>query len=102
LDRNSDEDTGRNLLKFLSDEEERWPSLIVERMALQLLLAKAIETIPHTEQTVLKMYYDEDLTLREIARVISLHESRISQIKSQAILRLRNYMQKRWPLQKRA
>jgi RNA polymerase sigma factor for flagellar operon FliA len=39
--------------------------------------------------------------LREIAKIVDLHESRISQLKSQAILRLRSYMQKRWPQQRR-
>jgi RNA polymerase sigma factor for flagellar operon FliA len=42
------------------------------------------------------------MTLREIAKIVELHESRISQLKSQAILRLRSYMQKRWPQQRGA
>jgi RNA polymerase sigma factor for flagellar operon FliA len=46
---------------------------------------------------VLSLYYHEDLTLREIAQIVDLHESRISQLKSQAILRIRTHVQKRWP-----
>jgi RNA polymerase sigma factor FliA len=46
---------------------------------------------------VLSLYYHEELTLREISKILKLHESRISQLKSQAILRLRSYMEKRWP-----
>jgi len=53
--------------------------------------------MPQLERTVLSLYYYEEMTLREIAKIVSLHESRISQLKSQAILRLRSYMQKRWP-----
>lgn len=53
--------------------------------------------MPDVEKTVLSLYYREELTLREIARILRLHESRISQLKSQAILRLRAYMEKRWP-----
>jgi RNA polymerase sigma factor for flagellar operon FliA len=49
--------------------------------------------------TVLSLYYKEELTLREISEVMKLHLSRISQLKSQAILRLRTYLQKRWPLE---
>jgi RNA polymerase sigma factor for flagellar operon FliA len=49
------------------------------------------------EQTVLSLYYHEEMTLREISKILHLHESRISQLKSQAILRLRAYMEKRWP-----
>ena len=49
------------------------------------------------ERTVLSLYYHEDLTLREIAEVVNLHESRISQLKSQAILRLRSHLREQWP-----
>ena len=53
--------------------------------------------MPYVERTILSLYYHEELTLREVAKVVKLHESRISQLKSQAILRLRSFMQKRWP-----
>jgi RNA polymerase sigma factor for flagellar operon FliA len=53
--------------------------------------------MPDIEKTVLSFYYYEELTLREISKILKLHESRISQLKSQAILRLRSYMEKRWP-----
>jgi RNA polymerase sigma factor for flagellar operon FliA len=46
---------------------------------------------------VLSLYYHEELTLREIAQVVNLHESRISQLKSQAILRLRSQLAEQWP-----
>ncbi len=69
----------------------------MERSELQKLLAEAIAKMPDMEKTVLSLYYYEELTLREISKVVRLHESRISQLKSQAILRLRAYMEKRWP-----
>jgi RNA polymerase sigma factor FliA len=92
-----DEDGSRDLLKFVADDEEQWPSRLMERSELQKLLAEAIRKMPQTEQTVLAMYYYEEMTLKEISMVMSLHESRISQLKSQAIMRLRAYMVKRWP-----
>ena len=91
------EDEGCNLLRYLADSDEDWPSQIVERAELERLLAEAIEKMPNLERTVLSLYYYEEMTLREIAKIVDLHESRISQLKSQAILRLRSYMQKRWP-----
>src|SRR5579871_2803908 len=94
------DDAGRSLLKYISDDEENWPSHLLERSELQRLLADAIEKMPSTERTVISLYYHEELTLREISKVVNLHESRVSQLKSQAILRLRTYMQKRWPIQK--
>jgi RNA polymerase sigma factor for flagellar operon FliA len=91
------EEDGCDLLRYLADSDEQWPSQIVERAALERLLAEAIEKMPNLERTVLSLYYYEEMTLREIAKIVELHESRISQLKSQAILRLRSYMQKRWP-----
>lgn len=92
------EEEGCNLLRYLADNDEHWPSQIVERAELERLLAEAIDKMPTLERTVLSLYYYEEMTLREIARIVDLHESRISQLKSQAVLRLRSYLQKRWPL----
>lgn len=94
------DEEGRDLLKFVSDDQEQWPSRILERAELEKLLAEAIERIPEMERLVLSLYYHEELTLREIARVVELHESRISQLKSQAILRLRTYIARRWPTER--
>jgi len=85
------------LLKFVADKEESWPSHVVERGELQRLLAAAIAKMPDIEKTVLGLYYHEELTLREISKIVNLHESRISQLKTQAILRLRAFMEKSWP-----
>ena len=93
-------DEPRDVLQFISDSEENWPSRLLERSELEKLLAHAIDRMPYVERTVLSLYYHEELTLREIAKVMDLHESRVSQLKSQAILRLRSYMEKRWPSQR--
>ena len=92
-----DNNGSRDLLKYISGDEENWPSRLLERSELQKLLAEAIMKMPDIEKTVLSLYYHEELTLREISKIVKLHESRISQLKSQAILRLRSYMEKRWP-----
>jgi RNA polymerase sigma factor FliA len=102
LETSAPDDDGRNLLKYISDDEENWPSRLLERSELQRLLADAIEKMPRTERIVISLYYHEELTLREIAKVVNLHESRVSQLKSQAILRLRAYLEKRWPRERGA
>jgi RNA polymerase sigma factor FliA len=96
------EEEGCDLLRYLADKDEHWPSQIVERAELERILAEAIEKMPKLERTVLALYYYEEMTLREIAKIVGLHESRISQLKSQAVLRLRSYMQKRWPVKRGA
>ena len=98
----SPDEENRSLLKYISDDEENWPSRLLERSELQGLLADAIDKIPRTERTVITLYYHEELTLREISKIVNLHESRVSQLKSQAILRLRSYVEKRWPMERGA
>ena len=90
-------DQGKDLLHYLPDTGENLPSTLLERAELEKLLASSIERIPEIEQTVLSLYYHEELTLREIAQVVKLHESRISQLKSQAIVRLRSQLAEQWP-----
>lgn len=64
----------------------------VESDELNRHLAEAIKQLPEREQLVLSLYYDEELNLKEIGEVLGVSESRISQIHSQAALRLRARM----------
>lgn len=100
LESASAQEEGRDLLKYISDDETMWPSRLLERSELERLIAEGIEKMPEMERTVLSLYYYEELTLREISKVVDLHESRISQLKSQAILRLRSHVEKRWPCER--
>jgi RNA polymerase sigma factor for flagellar operon FliA len=102
LEASAPDDDSRNLLKYISDDQESWPSRLLERSEEQRLLAAAIEKMPRTERIVISLYYHEELTLREIAKVVNLHESRVSQLKSQAILRLRSNLEKRWSAERGA
>jgi RNA polymerase sigma factor for flagellar operon FliA len=91
---------GQDLLNYIPDTTDNLPSTLLERSELERLLAESIDEIPEMERTVLSLYYKEELTLREIAQVVHLHESRISQLKSQAILRLRGKLAVQWPTQR--
>lgn len=59
------------------------------REEMRAALAAAIETLPEKEQQVLALYYTEELTMKEVGAVLGVGESRICQIHSMAILRLR-------------
>jgi RNA polymerase sigma factor for flagellar operon FliA len=85
------------VLRKLADVHENLPSAVLERAELERLLGFSIGNLPKVERTVLALYYHEELNLREIAGIMDLHLSRISQLKSQAVLRLRAAMKKRWP-----
>ena len=91
------QEQGRDLLHYVPDSEENLPSTLLEQSELERLVAESIDEIPAIERTVISLYYQEELTLREIAEVVHLHESRISQLKSQAILRLRARLAAQWP-----
>lgn len=90
-------DTGHDLLHYIPDDQDHLPSTLLERSELERLVTEGIDSIPPIERTILSLYYQEELTLREIAEVVNLHESRISQLKSQAILRLRSDLSGKWP-----
>jgi RNA polymerase sigma factor for flagellar operon FliA len=97
LEASGPDESNRDLLRFIADSDRHSPSRILERGELARLLADSIDKMPQVERTVLALYYREELTLREISRVVKLHESRVSQLKTQAIVRLRTYIEKRWP-----
>jgi len=96
----ANEDQEGDLLNYIPDSEDNLPSTTLERAELERLLAQAIEQMPPMERTVLSLYYHEEATLREIAEIMKMHLSRIAQLKSQGILRLRTYMERRWSLQR--
>jgi DNA-directed RNA polymerase specialized sigma subunit len=56
--------------------------------------------MPRAERIVLDLYYRQGQNIREIAPILDLHVTRISQLKAQAILRLREYIERQWPAQK--
>lgn len=66
------------------------PSERVHNEAMQRALAEAISKLPERERLVLSLYYDQELNLKEIGQVLNVSESRVSQIHSQATMRLRS------------
>lgn len=88
---------GSNVLRFISDDEDEWPSALLERSELRRVVAELIERLPEVERTIVTLYYNKEFTLRQIAQIVSLHETRVSQLKSQAILRLRAALRNKWP-----
>lgn len=101
LDSVGDEGSDGGLLRYIADDRVEAPCVLLERTEMQRLLAEGIAAMPQTEQTVLDLYYTEELTLAEIGQVMSLHPSRISQLKTQALLRLRTWMERRLSLRRR-
>ncbi len=85
------------LLKFIADDEAESPARIFERSELENLVTRGIKKMPENERLVLSLYYKEELNLREIASIMCLHVTRISQLRAQGILRLRALIEHKWP-----
>ena len=85
------------MLKFIADDSQLSPDETLQQSELERVIADGIEKMPENERTVLSLYYKEELNLREIASVMGLHITRISQLRAQGILRLRNYIERKWP-----
>jgi RNA polymerase sigma factor for flagellar operon FliA len=64
----------------------------LQREDMQHMVAEAIASLPERERLVMALYYDDELNLREIGAIMGVSESRISQIHSQAVIRLQARM----------
>jgi RNA polymerase sigma factor for flagellar operon FliA len=84
---------GTPLLELCVDPGEG-PEARVARGELRGLLADALGELPERERHVLALYYEEELTMAEIGEVIGVSESRVSQLRSLALSRLRSSLRK--------
>jgi RNA polymerase sigma factor for flagellar operon FliA len=79
-----------SLLDTLTDDSAPDPAALVDQTDLKDRVADAIARLPEREKLVIALYYYENLTLREIGEVLGVTESRVSQLHTKAILRLRS------------
>ena len=79
-----------SLLDTLTDENAPDPASVVDQTELRDRVADAIARLPEREKLVVALYYYENLTLREIGEVLGVTESRVSQLHTKAVLRLRS------------
>jgi RNA polymerase sigma factor for flagellar operon FliA len=78
-----------SLLDTLEDPDSVRPADALDETELREILGDAISRLPEREKLVITLYYYEELTLREIGEVLGVTESRISQLHTKAILRLK-------------
>jgi RNA polymerase sigma factor for flagellar operon FliA len=79
-----------SLLDTLTDESAPDPAALIDQTDLKDRVADAIARLPEREKLVIALYYYENLTLREIGEVLGVTESRVSQLHTKAVLRLRS------------
>jgi RNA polymerase sigma factor for flagellar operon FliA len=79
-----------SLLDTLQDPDAPDPAAAMDQVDLRDRVAEAIGRLPEREKLVIALYYYENLTLREIGEVLGVTESRVSQLHTKAVLRLRS------------
>lgn len=85
------DEEGRSLLDVAMDSNDG-PHAQLERREMRTLLTAALGRLPERERQILALSYQEELTLAEIGEVIGVGESRVSQLRTQAVARLRSLM----------
>ncbi len=84
------EDNGEiSFVETLESSANLNPDTLIEKEEVKGVIVEAIQQLPEKEKKVVVLYYYEDLTLKEIGEVLDVTESRISQLHTKAIMRLR-------------
>lgn len=83
-----------NFYGVIEDEKSPKPDDLFEKKEKHELLKKAIDMLEEKDKIILNLYYNEKLTLKEIGKVLGISESRVCQVHSRVILRLRNNLKK--------
>ena len=85
-------DEGEDFLERHVADSGADPFALLRDHRLRVALVEAIKALPEREQYIMGMYYEHDMNLKEIAAVLGVTESRVCQLHSQAIARLRTKM----------
>lgn len=85
----SDDSDELSFIETIESPANNNPDVIVEREETKASIVQAIQKLPDREKKVIVLYYYEDLTLKEIGEVLEVTESRVSQLHTKAIMRLR-------------
>ena len=78
-----------SFMETLESPQNLNPDTLIEKEEIKGVIVEAIKHLPDKEKKVIVLYYYEDLTLKEIGEVLEVTESRISQLHTKAIMRLR-------------
>ncbi len=90
----SDRENSSSLVDFLADPSSENIEQEIARQEMKELIGRRIAELPEKEQLVLVLYYYEELTLKEIGEILDVTESRVCQIHTKAILRLKGKIER--------
>ncbi len=82
------------LVKYVPDAPQMDPFFVFHKTEIQGILSTAIDTLPKKERLVVSLYYFDEMTMKEIGKVLGVNESRVSQLHTKAMLRLRTKLRR--------
>ena len=94
LSSQDEEKSGEPLVKYVPDAPQMDPFFVFHKSEIKGILSTAIDTLPKKERLVVSLYYFDELTMKEIGKVLGVNESRVSQLHTKAMLRLRTKLKK--------
>jgi len=86
---------GENLISFVPDPDAEDPHITLQARELRTMLKGAVEKLPTKERFVVQLYYFDELTMKEIGTLLNITESRVSQLHTKSMLRLRGKLKER-------
>jgi RNA polymerase sigma factor FliA len=89
-----EEKNSEPLVKYIPDAPQMDPFFVFHKSEIQGIMSTAIDTLPKKERLVVSLYYYDELTMKEIGKVLGVNESRVSQLHTKAMLRLRTKLRK--------
>ena len=89
-----DDKSGDPLVTYVPDAPQMDPFFMFHKSEVKGILASAIDLLPKKERLVISLYYFDELTMKEIGKVLGVNESRVSQLHTKAMLRLRSKLRK--------
>jgi len=87
-------DEGMDILECIKDPEGADPMTVVQFNEIKKKVAEAVESLPEKEKLPISLYYYDELTLKEIGKVLEITESRVCQLHSQTMHRLKARLKK--------
>ena len=86
---------GENLISFVPDPDGENAHFLLQTKEVRNILKTAVERLPTKERFVVQLYYFDELTMKEIGTLLNITESRVSQLHTKSMLRLRGKLKER-------
>ncbi len=83
----------KELGEFIPDDAEKSPYELLKKQEIRDVLAQQIDNLPEKERMAVSLYYFNELTMKEVGKILGVTESRVSQLHSSAVLRLRGFLE---------